>query len=281
MSDLDSDPSTGLAGLLEALGLDEEPLGVMYTDTPPEAGFSPKPQTPITREAEEKGEVDWQAVQKKFSCVLGNVWRARKKKTAAYFDQERFGCVGGAFYLGFMKPYLNMHPYFISTGIPGMFDGERYAASPEVARDFFEALDPLPAAKRYCVIKPISKFGEGETPELVAFFARPESLSGLFFLTTFITEDVDAVKSPFGPGCSGFITWPMKYLKEGKTCAVLGSLDPSSRKFLKADELSFTVPYSLYEQMLSRWGESFMTGGSWKTVRKKIARSRKTWGEAE
>jgi hypothetical protein len=41
--------------LLEVLGLDEPPMGVFYTDVEPEGGVSPKAQTPVSREAEEKG----------------------------------------------------------------------------------------------------------------------------------------------------------------------------------------------------------------------------------
>jgi len=40
------------AGLLETLGLDEEPLGMFYTDRQPETGFSPKPGPLPTAEAE-------------------------------------------------------------------------------------------------------------------------------------------------------------------------------------------------------------------------------------
>ncbi len=265
--------------LLEVLGLDEPPMGVFYTDVEPEGGVSPEAQTPVSREAEEKGEVDWVAVQENFSCVLGKVWQARKKKTAAYFDKERFGCLGGAFYLGFMKPFLHMHPPFISTGIEGLLEGERYAPSPEAATAFFEAMDPLPAEKRFCVIKPIDRFEEGERPEVVVFFARPEVIGGLSFLVYFVTEDIDAVRTPFGPGCSGLVTWPMNYLRQGKQVAVLGSMDPSCRKFVKPDELTFAVPYSMYLQMLERWEESFLKQETWKTVQKKIARSRKAWGE--
>lgn len=271
--------SEGLVNLLETLGIEEEPMGVHYTDVEPAQGISPKPQNPASREAEEKGELDWNAILENFSCVLGHVWRARKKRIAAYFDKERFGCLGGAFYLGFMRPYLNMHPFFISTGIPNVFEGERYAASPEVARAFFDAIDPIPATKRYCVIKPIDQFYVDEFPEVVLFFARPEVISGLFFLVSFVTEDIEAVKVPFGPGCSGLVTWPLKYIEHGKECAVLGSLDPSCRRFLKTDELSFAVPLSIYNKMLERWEQTFLSKETWKTVQKKIARSRKAWRE--
>jgi len=93
---------------LEILGLDEEPMGIFYTDEKPDDGFSPKPTDLPTREKELENAINWQAVFGQFSCVIGNIWRARKKKTAAYFDSEHFGCAGGAFFLGFIKPRLNL-----------------------------------------------------------------------------------------------------------------------------------------------------------------------------
>ena len=51
-----------LERFLDALGLDEEPLGMAYTNDQPEAGLRPPYQAPITREAEEQGTVDWAKV---------------------------------------------------------------------------------------------------------------------------------------------------------------------------------------------------------------------------
>lgn len=45
-----------------------------------------------------------QKVFGQFSCVMGHIWRARRKKTAAYFSDKQFGCPGGVFFLGFNKP---------------------------------------------------------------------------------------------------------------------------------------------------------------------------------
>jgi uncharacterized protein (DUF169 family) len=263
-----------LETLLSALGLVEEPMGVYYTDAPPEGGVSPVPQNEISRAAEERGDVDWKTVFDNFSCVLSIIWKARRKKAAAYFDRERFGCPGAAFYLGFMRPYLLMHPDFISTA-------ERYAESREAARDFFDRIDPCPAPARYCVIKPIGTFTGDERPLVVVFFARPEVLSGLFSLAAFVGRNADVVRTPFGPGCAGIVTWPLRYSSEGREYAVIGSLDPSCRKFLKTDELTFAVPYTMYNAMLDRFTETFLMHETWKTTRKKIELSRKAWGEAD
>ena len=266
---------------LEALGLDEEPMGMYYTDVEPEEGISPKSLLLPTIEMEARGEVDWAALFGDFSCVIGNIWRARKKKTAAYFDKERFGCLGGAFYLGFLKPQLNLITHYVSTGIPNQVAGERYLESPEVTRDFFDTIDPPPAPARYCVFKPVTLFAKDIQPALIIFFARTEVIAGLNQLATFVTNDFEAVYSPFGAGCSNIVTWPLRYLAQGRLKAVLGGWDPSDRKFLKTDEITFTVPFEMFKRMVNRWPESFLTTKTWATVRKKIERSRKVWGEGE
>ena len=66
---------------------------------------------------------------------------------------------------------------------------------------------------------------------------------------------------------------------KGANKAVIGGWDPSARKFFKTDEHSFTVPFGMFKDMLNRHGESFLTTKTWAMVQKKIARSKKAWGE--
>jgi uncharacterized protein (DUF169 family) len=266
-------------GLMGALGLDEPPMGMYYTDEVPAEGFSPRPGMLPSVEAEARGEVNWGGVFENFSCVIGNIWRARKKQTCAYFDREHYGCLGGAFYLGFLKPQLDFIAHYVSSGIPGRIEGERYLESPEVTRRFFQTVDPRPAPARFCVFKPVTGFGVHEQPEVVTFFARAEVVSGLNQLATFVTNDFEAVSSPFGAGCANMVTWPLRYLSQGKLKAVLGGWDPSDRKFLKTDEITFSVPYEMFRRMVTRWPESFLMTKTWETVRKKIERSKRAWGE--
>ena len=270
-----------LPQFLDILGLDEEPMGIFYTDEKPADGFSPKPTDLPTREKELENAINWQAVFGQFSCVIGNIWRARKKKTAAYFDSKRFGCAGGAFFLGFIKPQTEFIIHYVSTGIPERMQGELYCDSPDELRRVFDYIDPRPAPNKFCVVKPLSLFRAEEIPELVAFFTRPESLCGLHQLAMFVTNDTEAVVSPWGAACTNLITWPLKYLANGENKAVLGGWDPSARKFFKTDELTFTVPYAMFSQMLERFEQSFLTTKTWGIVRKKIERSKKTWGEGQ
>jgi uncharacterized protein (DUF169 family) len=268
-----------LPKFLETIGVDEEPMGIFYAAEKPAEGFSPKPMDLPTREKEMKNEIDWQKVFGQFSCVMGNVWRARKKKTAAYFSAEQFGCPGGAFWLGFNKPQAETIIQYVSTGIPNWTDGEFYCDSPDSLRQIFEYVDPRPAPESFCIVKPLSQFAGDEEPELVAFFTRPESLSGLHQLAMFVTNDPEVVASPWGPGCGSIVTWPLHYASKGQNKAVVGGWDPSARMFFKTDELSFTVPFAMFVDMVTRFDESFLKTDSWATVQKKINRSKKSWGE--
>jgi uncharacterized protein (DUF169 family) len=274
-----SDILSEVPGFLEILGLTEEPLGMFYSPMAPAEGFSPQSAILPNVDREAAGEVDWQATFANFACVIGLIWRARKLGKPAFFDRSRFGCLGGAFYLGFLKPQLEFITHYVSTGIPRVLEGECYLESPEVTRRFFATLDPRPAPEQFCVFKQLSKFTPDENPEVVIFFARGEVIGGLNQLATFVTNDFEAVMSPFGAGCSNIVAWPLKYLERGLLKAVLGGWDPSDRKFLKPDEITFAVPWEMFARMVQRYRESFLTRPTWATVKKKIALSRKVWKE--
>lgn len=76
------------------LGLNEEPFGVHYSDIKPENAYGPKKGVPISRELEESGNLDMREAMKSFSCVMGNIWLARKKQGAAFISAEEYGCPG-------------------------------------------------------------------------------------------------------------------------------------------------------------------------------------------
>jgi len=45
----------------------------------------------------------------------------------------------------------------------------------------------------------------------------------------------------------------------------------------QTDELTFTVPYEMFHQMLDRFEDASLTPGTWTTAWKKIARSSRAW----
>ncbi len=181
--------------LHEALGLSEEPYGIRYADQAPAGGLAPEPGPALSIEGERAGTIPWAEVWEKFSCVMGKLWLARKKNTAAVFEAARYGCPGGSFYLGFHAPQLDFITCYVSTGIPGTpVAGERYLPSPAAARRFFTDIPPRPAPARYCVMEPLSRCPADAPPELVTFFARGEVLTGLANLAAFVTDDLEMAR---------------------------------------------------------------------------------------
>jgi hypothetical protein len=267
--------------LLDLLGHDESPFGVYYADVKPDEGYGPKPGELLTREREAAGEIDWQKVFSRFTCLVGSLWLARRNKKAAWISHEECGCMGGGFYSGLYAPYLNMNVLFVSTGVPGTpIEGEHYLPSPESMRAFMDDCTPPRGGGKYCILKPLEQFTEAESPLSVTFFARPEVVTGLHSLTSYAAGHHNAVVSPFGAGCTNIVAWPLVYAQRGLECAVLGGFDVSARKFMKTDELTFSIPLPLYRKMLEVMDTSALNRHTWETTRKKVMRSNRTWGGA-
>lgn len=265
--------------LQELLGHEEIPFGVCYTDIKPD-GFGPKPGEIFSRERETAREIDWQKAFANFSCLVGNIWLARKKKKAAWISHEECGCMGGGFYSGVYGPYLEMNVHYVSTGIQGTpIEGEHYMSSPEAMRVFMDECTPPRAKGKYCVLKPLDQFTQTEQPLSVTFFARPEVVTGLHSLACYAAGHHNAVVSPFGAGCTSIISWPLVYEQKGMECAVLGGFDVSARKFLKTDELTLSIPLAFYSKMLDAMETSALARRTWEGTRKKVQKSARTWGE--
>ena len=233
----------------EIVGLREYPLGAYYTNDKPE-GYTPRP-----------------GIQ---TCMIGYLQRARQNGETVYFDKEHFGCPGGAYYMGFMQsPRPNLE-YFLSCGIPGQMEGERYVKTPELAREFITKRKPSLAPAAYCVFKPIENFQKEEKPQVVIFFASPDILSGLFTLTNYTLERVDGVYAPFGSGCSTLLSYPLKEASKEQPQAILGMFDVSARPMVERDILTLAMPYSVFLKLLENVSGSFLETASWKKVRERL-----------
>jgi uncharacterized protein (DUF169 family) len=235
----------------ETLGLKESPLGVYYTNDKPE-GVTPK-----------------EGIS---GCMIGLLQNARKEGGTVFFDKTHFGCPGGAYYMGFREiPRPNIE-YFLSCGIPGEMDGERYIKTPALARKYFEEMKPRPAPATYCVFKPLVQFKKGEKPEVVSFFATPDILSGLFTLSNYALERTDAVFTRFSSGCGAILTYPLKEADKDQPRPVLGMFDVSARPMVEKDILTLAMPYSVFLKLLENVKESFLETESWKKVLQRIHR---------
>jgi uncharacterized protein (DUF169 family) len=233
----------------EALGLKESPLGIYYTNDEPE-GITPK-----------------EGIQ---GCMIGLLQNAPKKGKIVYFDKTHFGCPGGAYYMGFFESPRPNIEYFLSCGIPGEMEGERYIKTPERAREYFAKMIPRRAPATYCVFKPIDQFQAGTEPEVIVFFITPDILSGIFTLINYALERTDAVYAPFGSGCGVILTYPLKEAVREQPRAVLGMFDVSARPMVEKDVLTLSMPYSVFLKLLENASGSFLETESWKKVLQRI-----------
>ena len=250
--------------LLDVLGLDEAPMGLFYTHQAPESGVSPKRQTSLDQLTPETGhEVNWS------SCMLTKIRHARKNHCPAYFDREHYGCLGGAFSMGFKSYYEPFEPALISTGIPGQMEGERYLDSPETGKRFYDGLNPPEAGGDVLVIQPLDLFESGQAPEIVLLFPGRNCMIGLNALTVFLARDPQAVEMPFGMACAALVSWPRKFRQQGEKKAVIGGFDIHFIEHLKKREFSYAVPYDLFLRMLDAWPRTMLGTRAWERLRKK------------
>lgn len=200
-------------------------------------------------------------------CVFAQLHKARNGRTLC-LDADSIGCRGGSYYLGFTDRMFPGFDEFISRNAQGA--GERYRRTPEQVRACIEALSPLPVGGRYLIVKRWDMLDQTDRPEGVFFFATPDVLSGLFTLAGYDDSAADAVIAPFGAGCTSIFHLCRRERTAGTNRAILGLFDPSARKCIARDRLSFTVPMERFEKMISMMEESFLTTRSWELIRRRI-----------
>ncbi len=202
-------------------------------------------------------------------CVMASFQRVRAGHTFVY-QADSPGCKGWKRYTGFSQSLRPNFAYFLSCGIPGELEGERYKKSPELVGAYLESHPPFPAPGRYMVIKRWDKLAEKDPPFAVIFFASPDVLSGLFVLANYDRPEPDAVISPMGSGCASIVNYPYWEAQRDAPRCVLGMFDVSARPQVAKNTLTFTIPLKRFEQMVANMDESFLTTPAWDLVRERI-----------
>ena len=214
-------------------------------------------------------EADGVKPPKGHKCFLGELAKVRQGKSLR-FDLSTVGCFGGRRYLGFSKDVMPNFEYFLSCGIPGTLEGERYKKSPELVKEYNKRSPDFTAPARHIVFKRWDHLGEADEPAVVIFFSPPDVLSGLFTLANFDEADLNGVYCPFCAGCGSIVMYPFIEKVLPRPRAVLGMFDVSARPFVPAQTLSFAVPMNKFASMVCNMDESFLITRSWKAVRKRI-----------
>jgi len=218
---------------------------------------------------DEPGAAEAVTPPKEHRCFLADLRKVREGATVR-FDRTTVGCSGGKRYLGFTHDVMPNFEYFLSCGIPGTLEGERYKKTPDLVKEFDRRSPPFEAPARYIVFRRWDALTEGDVPAVAIFFAAPDVLSGLFTLANYDEADLNGVFCPFCAGCGSIVKYPFLEKDAARPRAVLGMFDVSARPFVPGGTLSFAVPVNKFSAMIANMEESFLITRSWGLVRKRI-----------
>ena len=202
-------------------------------------------------------------------CIIGDLAKVRKGKSL-HFDADLIGCGGAKRYLGYETDIMPNFEYFLSCGIPGKLEGERYKKTPKLVKKVMKKTPKFSAPSRYIVFKRWDKLNADDDPEVVIFFAEPDVLSGLFTLAGFDEEESCAVITPFAAGCGSIVLYPYFEIKSKRPRGVIGMFDVSARPYVPENMLTFSVPTKKFIRMIENMDESFLITPSWDKVKKRI-----------
>ena len=202
-------------------------------------------------------------------CIIAAIQEVRKGKSMC-FQPEAIGCFGGKRYLGFAQKIMPSFEHFLSCGIPGKLEGERYKKSPALVNQAMQHQQPFLAPGRYIVFKRWDKLDESDDPQVLIFFAEPDVLAGLFTLANFDQEEPHGVIAPFGSGCSTVVYYPYFQRESEHPRAVIGMFDISARPFVGKNEITFSAPMAKFQTMVENMDESFLITKSWKLVQQRL-----------
>jgi len=172
--------------------------------------------------------------------------------------------------MGFEQNIMPNFEYFLSCGIPGKLEGERYKKTPALVNKALQYQQPFNAPARYIVFKRWDMLDDLDDPQVVIFFATPDVLAGLFTLANFDQEEPQGVIAPFGSGCSSIVYYPYFQRESEHPKAVIGMLDISARPYVGKNELTFAAPMAKFLTMVQNMDESFLITRSWQNVQKRL-----------
>ncbi len=205
----------------------------------------------------------------RWKCLIAELSKVRKGKSLA-FGAEAVTCGGAQRYLGFNDKMRPNFEYFLSCGIKGEMEGERYIRTPEMVRELMKNQQHFSSHGKYIVFKRWDMLAENDNPQVVIFYATPDVLSGLFTLANYDQSEPNSTIAPFGSGCGSIIHYPFLEKDKERPHAVIGMFDPSARPHVSETELSFSIPMVKFIKMISYMDESFLITGSWKKIQKRI-----------
>ncbi|MCG0227707.1 DUF169 domain-containing protein [Phocaeicola vulgatus] len=150
---------------------------------------------------------------------------------------------------------------------------EKYKKSSELVLDFVEKANVQITTRQYLNISPITELENFNNVVGIFFLATPDMLSGLASWTFYDNNSDDAITAKFGSGCSSiFSEATLENSKNGKR-TFIGLFDPSVRRYIHENILSFTIPMSRFREMYYTIQDSCLSNTpAWGKIRERICR---------
>lgn len=267
--------------LIDALGLENHPVALIWSDSAPEGALQFKPN--------------------RWGCVMSLVATVAKKGRVGAFDRKTYGCWGGGVGLGFGNCYqtfpggVDGFCGFLASGNGdseegrrvgkriGTWDrhmaddfllGERYLKTPEVTRRFLQSLPMCDIPAEYVILKPLG-LADAEKDDIknVTFFVDPDQLSALVILANYLEPELENVSVPWAAGCQVIGIFGYRELEREHPRALIGLTDISARLSTRAslgsNVHSFTIPWPLFLKMDENVDGSFFQRRTWHELQAK------------
>lgn len=246
--------------LISMLHLPVSPVGIYFSNTTIPSDSEPSPE--------------------KRNCVIPQLMAASKGKVIS-MTEESCNCAGGAtgccFGDGFKRHNPNIHKLLSQgfgenapEGMPRqLVEGERFYCDEETALKFVSSLPYSDRAYPRIVFAPVERWEEFGEPDLVYIFADADRISAIIALLSSHNGRPYNTIAPMLAACQSIMVSAAEMDKDDPM-AVMGLFDISQRYAALKDQLSITMPYSLFKGLTRDLDKSCLTSISWKKIEKRL-----------
>lgn len=238
-----------MSSITEYLKMENPPVAVFRSDSAPEGAFIPG-----------KG------------CSIPSLFvRCARLGDTTAADRDHVFCHGALSGFGFGGMVDREHSSWAASDIPEDRKGEikhggkRHFRDPETAELQLNLIKDYGDGSGWIVFKRLDKaLADGDPVEVVVFLTDPSRISALSLLAGYSRKASDpAVVMPYGHGCQQIYAIPKAEGESEHPRGVVGMTDMYARRYVRPDEMTFAVPYPLYQTMERDAPESFLGKDTW------------------